>query len=238
MEAVRIIDRWIDYAYSNALSLGTKVTYLTIDAGLNVKQLQALACCTHMECMDINIQIGAEVALAEVVRHMPVLRELKISGAREFGYRAKALLQSREGAFLEAIKSASRLAMLREWDVHMGRKELVEILKLMGKELEEFGVTIYEKEESHFDKLEHLLYALAKHNPEIREVDLRFYLPYAWEREAKLWRMNDEGERLVLAQNRLQQAAPFFDPTPLEELRETMPSYCGIVYEPRYVDDI
>lgn len=77
MESVRI-ENCVLFGYAQALTLGTRVTSLR--AGFewlfDAQQLAQLADCTRMEVVHITMTNGAESTLSEVVRHMPVLREL------------------------------------------------------------------------------------------------------------------------------------------------------------------
>lgn len=97
------------------------------------------------------------------------------------------------------------------------------MLEIIGERLEEMGTTVVGQEKRSFDRLEHILYAVAQYNPNVLTLKLSVLSgeELGWN-EVSSWRVDVEGKRLTLAQKRLQQAAPFYDFRQLDRLRQDM----------------
>lgn len=161
-------------AFDLALKLGTAVTCLQTFKFLDLKEVAALVRCPRVKGLAINLDEGAEAGFKEAMAAMTSLRSLKIRWARPEVWAARGhkwnigrFTTAGPGTLLHVVRSSPDLVKLQLDYVRISLKELTGMLRLMGRKLQHFGVSIFDQDEPPFERLESIIYALTKHNPEL-----------------------------------------------------------------------
>lgn len=227
-----VIIRYAPNAIHLAQKIGNPVTTLCISETLGLNDVASIAHFHRLKELVLYISPGAEAPLLDVARSAYGLRSLTLEWTNATSRKCTArpvkhlwtlnqYCDAPVGFILEVVQALADLRQLELYGVRLQLKELLEVLKHMGTQLQKFGIPFDDQDEAPHDRLESILTTMILHNRSLQWLyfEADFNLVHCTDHHKRLsrqkdaWKLERQSDRIAALLGRLQLSAPELKPS-------------------------
>lgn len=205
-----------------ALEIGTPVIQLVCTGiTFSSEKVETLVSCPRLQKLSLVLECGAEEALLNILRRLPLIEGLDLSWERAKtclhnspGHYGRCFHSPKPGVVLRLVRRAPRLARLYLTDVRLDSSEVRDILKVLGGRLLALRIDVLDHMDAPVNRLEMVLCFLGTFNEGVEELEIN-----GLSRNQLMLEGVDPvetGQSLLRLLKRLQQKAPKLSATVLE----------------------